>query len=134
MSIGCYDLVDRVGWQPLPETLRNRPAHAHNRLLTSVVMTASERRAMARTLCERLAQARGPVVFVLPLRGGNKWDRAGAPLSDPDALAAFVEEIRARCPDNVTLVELDAHINDPAFSDAALSVVDGWMAQGLLAV
>jgi uncharacterized protein (UPF0261 family) len=32
----------------------------------------------------------------------------------------------------VQLVELDAHINDPAFSDAALAVVDDWIATGLV--
>ncbi len=132
VSIGCYDLVDLVGWQPMPEPLQDRPAHAHNRLLTSVIMTAEEPRAMARTLCERLAQAEGPVVFLLPVLGGNEWDRPGGPLSDPEALAAFVDEIHASCPDNVRLVELDAHINDPAFAEAALAVVDDWIAAGVL--
>ncbi|GAB4271239.1 MAG: Tm-1-like ATP-binding domain-containing protein [Pararhodobacter sp.] len=132
VSIGCYDLVDLVGWHEVPEHLRDRPAHAHNRLLTSVVMTPDERRAMARTLCERLAGARGPVVFLLPTRGGNEWDREGGPLCDPEGLAAFVDELRAQCPANVTLVDLDAHINDPAFHDAALAVIDGWIAEGVV--
>ena len=132
VSIGCYDLIDLVGWHDRPEALRDRPAHAHNRLITSVVMTAEERRAMAKALCDRLAQAKGPVVFLLPLKGGNEWDREGGPLSDPEALAAFIDAMRAECPGNVTLVELDAHINDPEFSEAALQVVDGWIAAGLL--
>lgn len=132
VSIGCYDLVDLVGWHEVPEHLRDRPAHAHNRLLTSVVMTPDERRAMARALCERLAGARGPVVFLLPTRGGNEWDREGGPLCDPEGLAAFVDELRAQCPANVTLVDLDAHINDPAFHDAALAVIDGWIAEGVV--
>jgi uncharacterized protein (UPF0261 family) len=132
VSIGCYDLVDLVGWHPLPAGLEGRPAHAHNRLLTSVVMTADERRTMARTLCARLAAATGPVVFLLPTQGGNEWDRAGGPLCDPDGLAAFCAEMRASCPPNVQLVAIDAHINDPAFHDAALAVVDGWIAAGVL--
>ena len=133
VSIGCYDLVDLVGWHARPAHLQDRPAHAHNRLLTSVVMNADERREMARVMCARLAQAQGPVVFLLPTQGGNAWDRPGGPLSDPEALAVFVEAVREHCPANVTLVELDAHINDPAFSEAALAVVDGWIASGVLA-
>jgi uncharacterized protein (UPF0261 family) len=39
-------------------------------------------------------------------------------LSDPNALAAFCDEMRKVCPANVTLVELDAHINDTGFHDA----------------
>ena len=132
VSIGCYDLVDLVGWHALPDHLKDRPAHAHNRLLTSVVMTPSERAEMARNLCAKLAAAKGPVTFLLPLQGGNEWDREGGPLSDPEGLQAFTEAMRAHCPANVRLVELDAHINDPAFSEAALAVVDAWIADGLL--
>ena len=133
VSIGCYDLVDLVGWHPIPEALQGRPAHAHNRLLTSVVMTPAERRQMARTMAERLAEATGPVVVILPLHGGNEWDRPEGPLHDAEGLAAFVEELRAACPPNARLIALDAHINDAAFAEAALAVVDGWIETGVLA-
>lgn len=132
VSIGCYDLVDFVGWQEAPAKLAGQEQHAHNRLLSSVMMTADQRREMARTICGKLAGAKGPVVLILPVQGGNEWDRPGGPLSDPEGLAAFVEEIRAQCPANVQLVELDAHINDPAFAETALEVLDGWQAGGAL--
>ena len=129
---GCYDLVDFVGWQAPPARLASQEVHAHNRLLSSVVMTPDQRREMARAMCERLAEANGPVVFLLPLQGCNEWDRPGAPLCDPAGLAAFIDEMRRCCPDNVELREIDAHINDPAFSTAALEVVDAWIAAGTL--
>ncbi|MFZ7092936.1 Tm-1-like ATP-binding domain-containing protein [Primorskyibacter sp. 2E233] len=129
---GCYDLVDFIGWQDTPAKLIGQDVHAHNRLLSSVMMTPDQRREMARTLCEKLSTAKGPVVFLLPLQGGNEWDRPGGPLSDPEGLSAFVEELRTHCPANVTLVELDAHINDAAFSEAALKVFDDWQAKGVI--
>lgn len=132
VSIGCYDLIDFVGWHPMPERFRDTPAHAHNRLLTSVVQSAQERRDVARVLARKLAGARGPVSFLLPLQGGNEWDRAGGPLADPEALAAFCDEIRQSLPANVRLIELDAHINDAAFHDAALAQFDEWVAAGLV--
>ena len=87
---------------------------------------------MARALCDRMAGAKGPVVFLLPLQGCNEWDRPGGPLCDPEGLAAFVDEIRSACPANVDLRELDCHINDTEFSEAALAVIDGWVAAGTL--
>jgi len=132
VSIGCYDLVDLVGWHPLPTHLEGLPGHAHNRILSSVVLDAEGRRKVARAIMGKLSAARGEVVFLLPLQGGNEWDREGGPLCDAEGLAAFVEEIRAACPPNVRLVEMDAHINDPAFAEAALAVVDGWIAEGRL--
>jgi uncharacterized protein (UPF0261 family) len=132
VSIGCYDLVDLVGWHPVPAHLNGLPGHAHNRLLSSVVLDADARRKVARAIMGKLAEAKGEVVFILPLQGGNEWDRDGGPLCDAEGLAAFVAEVRAACPGNVQLVDLDAHINDPAFSEAALAVVDGWIATGIL--
>jgi len=132
VSIGCYDLIDLVGWHPVPAHLQGRPLHAHNRLLSSVVMTPDERRQMARAMAERLAQSTGPAVMVLPLRGGNEWDRPGGPLHDADGLAAFIDAFRTACPVNVTLTEIDAHINDTAFAAATLAVIDEWIAAGTL--
>jgi len=129
---GCYDLVDFVGWQDPPARLAGQEIHAHNRLLSSVLMTAGQRREMARAICERLAQAKAPVIFLLPLRGCNEWDRPGAPLCNPEGLAAFIDEMRIACPANVELREIDAHINDPTFSDAALEVVDALRAAGIV--
>lgn len=76
--------------------------------------------------------ATGPVVFLLPTLGGNEWDRPGGPLADPAGLAAFCEAMHRHCPANVRLVELEAHINDAAFAEAALAVVDDWRQAGVL--
>ena len=131
---GCYDLVDFVGWQAPPARLSGREVHAHNRLLSSALLNADERREVARALCERLAEAKGPSVFLLPLRGCNEWDRPGAPLQDAAGLAAFIDEMRKGCPENTELREIDAHINDSGFADAALHVVDGWLVDGTLSM
>jgi len=132
VSIGCCDLVDLVGWQPLPATFAPNPSHAHNRLLSSVVLDAGQRRSVARAVMGKLAQARGETAFLLPLHGGNEWDREGGPLHDAEGLAAFVDEVRAACPVGVKLIEVAAHINDPPFVAAALAVIDGWIEGGLL--
>ena len=130
---GCYDLVDVVGWQPLPDRFKGYEVHAHNRLLSSILLRAEERREVAVAICEKLAVAKAPVTVILPVQGCNEWDRKGAPLHDADGLAAFVDEVRGNIPANVTLKELDAHINDDAFCDLALAIFDGWLADGTIA-
>ena len=132
LAPGCHDLVDLVGWHPRPAHFADAPDHAHNRLITSVVLGPEDRRRVARTYCERLAPAKAPVTFILPTQGSHEWDRPGAPLSDPAAYAAFCDEMRISCPATVTLVEIDAHINDAAFADAALRIFDDWLARGIL--
>lgn len=132
VSIGCYDLVDFIGWQEVPPKLAGQEIHAHNRLLSSVVMSADQRREMAQAMCRQLEGAKGPVNLIVPLEGGNEWDRAGGPLHDADGLAAFIDELRVRCPDNVALIELDCHINDAAFSDRVLADIDAWRTEGVI--
>ncbi|MDP5218608.1 Tm-1-like ATP-binding domain-containing protein [Ruegeria sp. 2205SS24-7] len=130
---GCYDLVDVVGWQPLPEHFRDRPVHAHNRLLTSAVLNADERRQVARALADKLSKASAPVAFLLPRGGCNEWDRPDGDLHDASSLAAFCAEVEATLPENADLHALDAHINDADFSARVLEIFDDWVARGVIA-
>ena len=132
VSSACYDLVDLIGWQPMPPRLQGRPTHAHNRLLTSVVLEPAERVEIAQILGTKLAQATGPSAFVLPLQGGNEWDRPDGPLHDAEGLAAFNAAMQAAIPATTTLHALDCHINDPEFCEKVLEIFDTWVAQGLV--
>lgn len=130
---GCYDLVDIAGWRDIPEKWSNHISHVHNRLLTSIVLNNEERRAVADAHAKQLAQAKSETVFILPTGGCGEWDRPGEDLHDPDGLAAFCDQMRKTCPHNVTFKEIDAHINDAAFADAAISIFDEWCENGIVA-
>ncbi len=127
---GCSDLIDFAGWQDIPPAYSDRPFHAHNRLIQSAGLAPDERRALVRDIAARLEQSRGPVHMLMPIQGVEEWDRPGGPAHDPEGLAAMVDEVRKSiaAPTAVTLVE--AHINDQAFADAALGVLDAWVADG----
>lgn len=129
---GAVDMVDFPAWQPVPVVLAGRPVHQHNRLIASATSAPALRRAIAHEIAERLAQARGPSCLLLPLQGVEQWDRPGEPLHDAEGLQAFVDAMRAALPAGQRCIELDAHINDAAFCEAALTVFDGWVAQGLV--
>ncbi|WP_027256349.1 Tm-1-like ATP-binding domain-containing protein [Leisingera aquimarina] len=129
---GCYDLVDFVGWQETPAQLKGRETHAHNRLLTSAMLVAAERRQVAQVICGKLATAKAPVAVLLPAGGCNEWDRPGAPLHDGEGLAAFCDEMRDSCPVTAELHELDCHVNDAEFSAKALEILDGWISSGVV--
>lgn len=133
VSPGCADLIDFAGWQTIPEAYADRPFHAHNRLIKSSALSSDERRALIRDIAARLQRAEGPVHFLMPLQGVEEWDREGGPAHDPEGLAAMIDEVRNAIRDPIRLTEIDAHINDQAFSDAVLAVLDGWIADGTVA-
>ncbi len=127
---GCYDLVDVVGWQPMPDKWRDHPKHEHNRLLTSIVLSGEERKMVAHAHAAQLAKAAGPVAVILPEDGLGEWDRAGADLHDSAGLAAFLSELERSLPANVAQHRIACHINDAAFADKALEIFDSWCADG----
>jgi uncharacterized protein (UPF0261 family) len=130
---GATDMVDFPAWGDAPAGLDGRTRHEHNRLIASACIPPATRREVARAMNERLAGARGPTCLLLPRRGIEAWDRPGQPLHDPEGLAAFLDEARRTAPSNATLIELDAHINDPLFCETALRVFDQWAAEGRIA-
>ena len=130
---GCYDLVDVVGWQPLPNKWSEHMKHEHNRLLTSIVLDDDERRFVARAHSTQLAKATGPVAMLLPEQGLGEWDRAGAELHNQAGLNAFLLELEQTLPSNVVAHRIDCHINDAEFADKALEVFDSWRASGFIA-
>lgn len=129
---GCYDLVDIVGWQPVPEKWADHPKHAHNRLLTSIVMDHEERKEIAQAHSAQLATATGPVALLLPKDGLGEWDRIGADLHDAEGLTVFLAELVNTLPGNVTAHDVAGHINDEIFAATALKIFDGWCAEGLV--
>jgi len=130
---GGLDMIDLQSWKPRDPAHEGRPYHAHNRLIGSVLMSADERRTAARLVAAKLSRARGPTAFVLPRGGIEAWDRPGEPLHDPQGLAGFCTELRARIAPPVRLVEIGAHINDAGFSDTVLEIFDDWVARGRIA-
>ncbi len=129
---GAVDMVDFPAWQPVPAVLAGRAVHVHNRLIASATSAPPLRRAIAAEIGTRLAGARGPSCLLLPLRGVEQWDRPGEPLHDDEGLTAFIQAMRAAVPGGTRCIELDAHINDAAFCNAALQVFDQWVSEGLV--
>lgn len=71
-----------------------------------------------------MALATGPAHFFLPLEGIEEWDGEGQEAYDPEGLAALIDEARKIIPDVLPMAEIDAHINDRAFSDAVMVVFE----------
>ncbi|MXW87634.1 MAG: UPF0261 family protein, partial [Boseongicola sp. SB0667_bin_21] len=89
---------------------------------------------LAREVAGRLKKSNGPVRFVLPTRGIHAWDTEGMPAHDPEALATMVEAYKAEMTAPVGLTVMDCHINDLAFSEKVVEIIDGWVADGTISM
>jgi uncharacterized protein (UPF0261 family) len=118
VSVGALDMVNFGGLETVPERFRSRNLYKHNATVTLMRTTPDECREIGRRIAEKLSSATGPVVLLLPLKGVSMLDAAGQPFSDPDADNALFSALREHVGGNVTVREMDVHINDPAFANA----------------
>jgi uncharacterized protein (UPF0261 family) len=129
---GGVTLMDFQTWAPPLAKLGTRTVHTHNRLIACAQLTVDEKIQAAETIARKLGKSTGPTAFVMPLKGIDEWDKEGGPFHDAEGLAKFADTIRRNVQPPIELHEIDAHINDDAFSDVVLEIFDRWLAEGLI--
>ena len=116
ISVGALDMVNFGPLDTVPENFRSRTLYRHNSAVTLMRTTSSENAILGRQIAEKANMAQGPVTIVLPIKGVSAIDYPGQPFHDPNADHELFEAIRTNINSKVKLVEVDAHINDPAFA------------------
>lgn len=122
---GALDMVNFGPPDTVPARYADRRFHRHNPGTTLMRTTPSENAELGRWMADRLNRAKGPAAVVVPLRGFSAYDVEGGPFWDPAADRAFVAGLRSALAAHVPVVEVDAHVNDPAFADALVGVYAG---------
>lgn len=125
-SVGACDMVNFGPRETVPAKYAARQFHVHNAHVTLMRTTPEENRAIGNFIVSRLNQMKGPVRFLLPLKGVSAIDAEGQVFHDPDADAALFDTIKQgwQKAENHELIEVDAHINDPAFATAAVAAFE----------
>lgn len=126
---GAVDMVNFGPRDTVPERFRDRTFYQHNPAVTLMRTNPEENRALGEEIARKVTRARGPAAILVPLRGVSAIDREGQPFFDSEADRALFESLRAGCKqaENVELVELDLHLNDPAFAEAAARKLLGFL-------
>ena len=126
VSTGALDMANFYAPDSVPEKLQGRTFYRHNANVTLMRITADESARIGEDIARKLSAATGPVAVLLPARGVSGIDREGAPFDDPQARQALHNAIR-RGLSGRDVEELDLHINDPAFAEAAAQKLIGMM-------
>lgn len=118
VSVGATDMVNFGPKDTVPDKFADRRFHEHNPTVTLMRTTPEENARIGEEIGKKLSAASGPATILLPLKGVSAIDAEGQPFEDPDARTALFDAIR-RSRGPIELVELDHHVNDPAFAEAA---------------
>ena len=113
---GCVDMANFGAADTVPEVYHGRTRYEWNPNVTLLRTNVDENRRMGEMLAAAANAASAPVTFLLPLRGVSMLDAPGGRFWDPKADGACFDAIRSHVRPGIPVIEVDANINDPAFS------------------
>ena len=113
---GALDMVNFGPPDTVPEQFSDRLFYQHNPTVTLMRTTAEETAELGRIMARKLSEAQGPTTVIIPTQGVSAIDKTGQPFDSPEARTAWSENLKAHIGENVTVIEMDAHINDDEFA------------------
>lgn len=129
ISVGAVDMVNFGSPESVPEKFRDRRFYQHNPTVTLMRTTPEENDRIGKEIAEKASASRGPTAVLLPLQGVSAIDVEGGPFWWPEADEALFQSLR-NWAYGFELIELDLHINDPAFAAAASAKLLGMLGRG----
>ena len=115
---GCVDMVNFGERDSVPPEFGARSFYIHNPQVTLMRTSVEESRKIGEIIAGKLSAYEGPVSVLLPTKGVSVIGLEGQPFYDPEADRALFEAIRAGLSGRVSVIELDASVNDQAFAKA----------------
>ena len=118
---GAIDMVNFTTPDTVPAKYANRLLYSHSPNTTLMRTTIEENRILGHVVGTKLAQAKGPVVLILPLGGFSEYDRAGRIFYAPEADQAFIDEAAKQLGEHGDVVRINANINDSVCAEIAVA-------------
>jgi len=103
----------------VPAKYQGRVLIRHSPQITDVRLNKQEMGEVGKEVARRLQHTQGDAVFMIPTGGFDSYGIECQGFYDPEADAAFVDELRTALPPNVRLIERNTNIEDPAFATEA---------------
>lgn len=122
---GCVDMANFGGPDTVPRKYKDaqRTLYEWNPSVTLMRTNAEENRRMGEAFAEKANAAKGPVAFLIPLRGVSILDGDGERFCDRQADQAMFDAIKAGLREGIEVVEMDCNINDPRFAAKAVEMM-----------
>lgn len=113
---GCIDMCNFWAPSTIPDKFKDRIFYEWNPNVTLMRTTPEDLAQMGKIFAEKLNRATAPVTVLIPLKGVSQIDLEGKPFYWPEALQAFIDNLKAGLRPDIPVIEMDTDINDPAFS------------------
>jgi uncharacterized protein (UPF0261 family) len=124
---GCVDMANFGGMATVPERYKqgDRIFYEWNPSVTLMRTNVEENRQMGQIFAKKANAAKGPVAFLIPLRGVSILDGDGERFCDRAADQAMFDAIKENLRADIPVEEINCNINDPAFAEKAVAMMLG---------
>lgn len=128
---GCIDMANFGGMDTVPQRFKDgdRIFYEWNPAVTLMRTNAEENAQMGKIFAEKANAAKGPVAFLIPLKGVSILDGDGELFCDRDADRAFIAALKEHLHAGIPVHEIDCNINAAAFSTKATELMLALIAQ-----
>ena len=120
---GCIDMVNFGPPDTVPEKYNGRNFYQSKPTTTLMRTNVEDNQQLGEIFADKANRAKGPVAFLIPLKGFSVTDSEGGPFWWPEADQAFLTALKHHLNPEIQVVELDLHINDNEFSETAVEML-----------
>lgn len=114
---GCLDMVNFAHLDTVPEPYKSRQLYSWAPDVTLMRTNKEENIVLGKRLAAKLNVSKAAVTVFLPKKGISQIDTKGGVFYQPEINGFLFETIKENVKENVSVVELDAHINDAFFAE-----------------
>ncbi len=118
---GCLDMVNFAHLDTVPEVYKSRQLYSWAPDVTLLRTNENENKILGERLASKLNKSEAKVTILLPKKGISQVDSEGDIFYQPEVDKVLFESIRANAKPSISVLEMDAHINDETF---AIALVD----------
>ena len=129
---GCVDMANFGGMDTVPDVYKKagRTFYEWNPSVTLMRTDKEENVKMGKVFAEKANAAKGPVAFLIPLKGVSILDGDGEMFCDREVDQVMFDAIKADLNVDIPVIEIDHNINDPEFSAKAVEMMLELISQG----
>jgi uncharacterized protein (UPF0261 family) len=123
LAPGCVDMANFGARVDVPQKYHSRLLYEWNPNVTLLRTNVEENRAIGKMIAHAANAATGPVAVLIPLQGVSQLDSPGGAFWDPEADQACFATIKKNLRGEISFVEMETNINDPAFAEKAVTLL-----------
>jgi len=115
---GCLDMVNFAHLDTVPDQFKARQLYSWAPDVTLMRTNTEENKTLGKRLATKLNESKADVTIILPKKGISQIDSEGDIFYEPEVDHVLFESIKEHTKSSITVIEMDAHINDEAFAIA----------------